>query len=159
MPWKHDIYDNSIFGLYTGGLLVASLPSASHSFILSTNIPWGILLSAAQNPEGKWEHSRLMGTQRALPFPSLLGLGRFSLRRVRTNLEKQRNRTFVLGISKHHPSDAHLPFLYPAEFSFKCYFFLTYSHRLRLFLINNIKKIPLLLLMEFSALYTCVLKV
>ena len=157
MSWKHDIYDNSIFGLYTGGLLVASLPSASHSFILSTNIHWGILLSAAQNPEGKWEHSRLMGTQRALPFPSLLGLGRFSLRRVRTNLE--RNRTFVLGTSKHHLSDAHLPFLYPAEFSFKCYFFLTYSHRLRLFLINNIKKIPLLLLMEFSALYTCVLKV
>lgn len=132
--------------------MVASLPSASlflqldsHSFILSTNIPWGILLSAAETPEGKWERSHLMVTHRALPFPSLLGLGWFPLRRVRTNLEKQRNRTFVLGISKHHPSDAHPPFLHPAECSFKCYFFLTYSHRLRLFLINNIKKIRLLL--------------
>lgn len=93
------------------------------------------------------------------PFPSLLGLGRFSLHRVRTNLEKQKNRTFLLGISKHRPSDAHPPFLYPPECSFKkCYFLLNCSHGLPLVLINNIKKIPLLLIMEFSALYMCVLK-
>lgn len=116
------------------------------------------LLQRIQRESGNilisWEPRELF------PFPSVLGLGRFSLRRVRTNLEKQRNRTFVLGIFEHQPSDAYLPFPYPAECSFKkCYFFLTCSHGLLLVLINNIKKICLLLLMEFSALYMCVLQV
>lgn len=69
-------------------LSVLFLQLLSRSFILSTNILWSILLPSAENPEKKWKHSRLMGTQRTILFLSLAVW--FPLHGGTSNLEKNK---------------------------------------------------------------------
>lgn len=74
-----------------------------------------------------------------LPLPCWEGSG-VSHHKVKSNLEKERNRTFWSGVSDHHPSDGspNPPLLYPTE----CCFLLNCSDEPLQVLIKSGRSVP-----------------